>query len=127
MRRLKNELLDKCSDVEIAQLVGAYDVVGDVAIIIVPESLVDKERLIGEAVLASNRRLRTVAKRAGQYAGEFRTIALQVIAGRPTTETEVREFGVRLSLDPARVYYSVRSGNERKRVASQVSQGRECL
>jgi len=127
MRKLKNDLRSVCSVEEISQLVGGYDVVGDVAIIIIPEELAAREQLIGDTLLAANPRLRTVAKRAGLYSGEYRTIPLTVIAGRESTETEVKEFGIRLRLDPATVYYSVRSGSERQRIASLVTAGEQVL
>lgn len=127
MRKLKNDLCSICSEDEISRLVGGYDVVGDVAIIIIPEELAARELLIGETLLAENPRLRTVAKRDGLYSGEFRTVPLKIIAGRNSTETEVKEFGVRLRLDPSKVYYSVRSGNERQRIASLVQPGEQVL
>jgi len=127
MRKLKNDLCSVCSEEEISRLVGGYDVVGDVAIIIIPEELAAKEKLIGDTLLAANPRLRTVAKRAGLYSGEYRTIPLTIIAGGDSTETEVKEFGLRLRLDPAKVYYSVRSGSERQRIASLVMPDEQVL
>lgn len=112
---------------ELKLLVGSYDVIGDVAMIIVPDSLKHREQQIAEAILQSNRKIKVVAKRVGQYSGEFRTIDLQVIAGEPRTETEVKEFGVRVRLDPAKVYFSIRSGNERKRIASLVRESENVL
>ena len=108
-------------------LVGAYDVVGDIAIVIIPEGLIDKEQSIAKAILASNRRIKVVAKRAGHYGGEFRTLPLQILAGENRKETEVKEFGIRLLVNPETVYYSVRSGNERKRIASLVAPGESVL
>jgi len=127
MRKLKEDLAAVCTDEEISQLIGGYDIIGDVAIIIIPEVLVHKERMIGEALLTAHPRLRIAAKRDGLYGGEFRIVPLKVIAGGGGTETEVSEFGVRLRLDPAKVYFSVRSGNERHRVASLVGPGEEVL
>lgn len=118
--RLKDLLAGVLDDNALRQLVGAYDVVGDIAIILVPPSLVVHQQRIAEAILAANRRIKVVAKRDGNYGGEFRTIPLSILAGEQRLETEVREFGVRLRLHPAQVYYSVRSGNERRRIASLV-------
>jgi tRNA (guanine37-N1)-methyltransferase len=119
-RRLKDDLAGVLSDEERRLLVGAYDVVGDIAIIIVPEPLVAREEEIARAILAGNRRIKVVAKRDGIYGGEFRTIPLKILAGENRKETEVREFGLRLRLNPETVYYSVRSGNERRRIAALV-------
>ncbi|MGW8192933.1 MAG: class I SAM-dependent methyltransferase [Desulforhopalus sp.] len=118
--KLKQQLAGYLSEKELASLVGGFDVVGDIAIIIVPKNLVCHEKRIAEAVLESNRRIRVVAKRDGIYGGEYRTIPLKILAGEQRKETEVREFGIRLLLNPESVYYSVRSGGERRRIASLV-------
>ena len=44
-----------------------YDVVGDIAIVAIGDELIAKEQDIAEAILARNRRIRVVAKRAGFY------------------------------------------------------------
>jgi tRNA (guanine37-N1)-methyltransferase len=125
--KLKHALEGILSAEELKLLVGAYDVVGDICIIIVPKTLEQKEHFIAEQILKNNRKIRVVAKRCGFYGGEFRTIPLQILAGENRKETEVREFGIRLLLNPETVYYSVRSGNERRRVASMVGQGESVL
>jgi tRNA (guanine37-N1)-methyltransferase len=125
--KLKKRLEDSLSERELERLVGAYDVVGDIAIIIIPEELAPREHLIADAILGSNRKISVVAKRAGNYGGEFRIIPLHILAGENRKETEVKEFGIRLLVNPETVYYSVRSGNERKRIASLVEQGESVL
>ncbi len=105
---------------ELTHLVSGYDVVGDIAVVIIPEELESKEQLIANAILTSNRKIRVVAKRAGRYDGEFRTIPLTILAGENRKETEVKESGIRLLVNPETVYYSVRSGNERRRLAALV-------
>ncbi|KJS00397.1 MAG: hypothetical protein VR65_12910 [Desulfobulbaceae bacterium BRH_c16a] len=125
--RLKQALQGVLTEKEVQSFVGSYDVVGDIAIIIVPESLRAKERIIAEVLLAANKNIKVVAKRAGNYGGEFRTIPLTILAGEKRKETEVKEFGIRLRLNPETVYYSVRSGHERRRIASLVQEGEEVL
>lgn len=117
---LKHRLKDYLSEEELALLVRGFDVVGDIAIIIIPEGLETRENLIAEAVLASNSRIRVVAKRTGNYGGEFRTLPLTLLAGEKRKETEVKESGIRMLLNPESVYYSIRSASERRRVASLV-------
>jgi len=124
---LKDSLSGVLTAEELQELVGSYDVVGDIAIIIVPETLKTYEELIANVILANNRSIRVVAKRAGLYGGEFRTIPLCILAGENRKETEAREFGIRLRLNPERVYYSVRSGNERRRIAALVTPGESVL
>ncbi len=126
-RHLKAALARFLTAEEQRVLVGSFDVVGDIAIIIVPEALRTREQLIAETILASNRSIKVVAKRDGIYRGEYRTIPLTVLAGEKRKETEVREFGIRLCLNPEKVYFSVRSGSERKRLASLVAPGESVL
>jgi len=125
--KLKEVLASQLSDNELKHLIGGYDLVGDIAIVIIPHALEARERLIGAAILAANRNIRVVAKRAAGYGGEFRTLPLTIIAGEDRTDTEVREFGIRLCLDVREVYFSVRSGNERRRIASLVQPGENVL
>lgn len=125
--RLKELLAPVLLPEELALLVGSYDVVGDIAIIIIPDELLHRRELIGKTIMGNNKKIRVVARRAGHYSGEFRTIELEIIAGENRKETEVIEFGVRLCLDVEKTYYSVRSGNERRRVASLVNPGEKVL
>lgn len=124
---LKTFLHDRLSPAELNCLVRSYDVIGDIAIIIIPDQLIAKEHLIGEAILRNNRRIKVVAKRVGNYGGEYRTIGLEIIAGENRKETEHKEFGVRLLVNPERVYFSVRSCTERKRIADIITEGENVL
>ena len=124
---LKTFLQGRLTDEELALLVRSYDMVGDIAVIIVPDELRSKERLIGQAILDNNKRIKTVLRRAGNYDGEFRKIPLQLIGGEDRRETVHKEYGVRLMVNPERAYYSPRSGTERFRVAAQVKPGEQVL
>ncbi len=124
---IKHVLRDVLSQEELALLVSGYDVVGDIAIIIIPPELQYRESIIGEAVLTSNSRLKVVARRAGQYGGEFRTLPLRIIAGENRKETLHKEHGIQFFLHLEKVYFSVRSGGERKRIASLVKEKEKVL
>jgi tRNA (guanine37-N1)-methyltransferase len=125
--KLKEALKNVLSERELRLLVRAYDVVGDIAITIIPPELEAKEGLIGAAILTQQKNIKVVAKRNGIYSGEFRTIPLKIIAGENRKETEHKEYGVRLCLNPEKVYFSVRSGTERKRLASLVQPDEDVL
>lgn len=125
--RLKEFLRDKFTDVELDKLVQGFDVVGDIAITKVPPELSQHQRLIGETILASNKRIRVVAKRDGICQGPFRTAPLSVIAGENRLETIHVEHGIKLLVNPSLVYFSVRSGTERKRIAGLVEPGEDVL
>lgn len=108
-------------------LVSAYDLVGDIAVIIIRHELVVYENIIAETVLRSHPHIKVVVKRSGVYEGEFRILPLTVVAGENRTITEVKESGVRLKLDLSTVYFSVRSGGERLRIARCIQSGEQVL
>ena len=125
--RLKNLLRDKLTDVELDRVVQGFDVVGDIAITEIPPELSQHIRIIGETILASNKRIKVVAKRDGICQGAFRTIPLSIIAGENRLETIHVEYGIKLLVNPSLVYFSVRSGSERKRIADLVTPGEDIL
>jgi tRNA (guanine37-N1)-methyltransferase len=118
--RMKDALAGVLTEEEMEKLVTSFDIIGDVAIIDIPEALVGKEKDIADAILAVHRSIRVVAKKMGAMEGEYRVRPLKVIAGEDRTETVYTEHGVRMRLDPAKVYFSVRLSAERKRIAELV-------
>lgn len=115
-------------DIDPLRLPGGFDRVGDIAVIGITPEAMPHAHTIGELLLAQHPTLKVVARRAGEYEGEFRTLPLAVVAGEDRLTTLHRENGVALHLDLARVYYSVRSAHERARIAALVRPGeRVCV
>ena len=100
----------------------SFDIVGDVGIVRLPEELVPHAIEVGRAMRQVFPRLRVVALDRG-VRGEFRVRELEVVAGEGGLETEHLEYGVRLRVDPGKVYFNPRLANERMRVASLVNSG----
>nr|WP_320011743.1 hypothetical protein [uncultured Desulfobulbus sp.] len=110
------------------RLPGGFDRIGDIGVVSITPAAETVEKEIGAHILAHNKNMRVVAKRAGEYEGEFRTRPLAVIAGEQRFTTVHKENGVVLHLDLAQVYYSARSGHERNRIATLVRPGeRVCV
>jgi len=124
---LKKALKHAISPADLEILIRSYDIVGDIGVIMIPEGLEHHESLIAKAILDIHRNVKTILKRDGLYSGKYRTVPLSYIAGEDKTETICREFGIRLMLDLKSVYFSVRSGNERKRIADLVQPGEKIL
>ncbi len=124
---LKARLSGALTDGERASLTSSFDIVGSIAIVEIEPGLEAKERLIAEAILADNRNVKTVLKKAGGHVGELRVQKMAYLAGEDVRETIVVENGVRLKIDVEGVYYSVRSATERKRIASLVKPGERVL
>lgn len=123
---LKTALAGKLTAEELAEARRAFDIVGSVAIVEVPEKLRGKERLIARAIMEQHPSVRTVCAKAGARRGKLRTRALRVIAGSGTV-TEHVEGGCRYRMDVATVYFSPREATERLRVAGQVRAGERVL
>lgn len=104
------------------QLPSSFDVVGDVAMMKLPDELVPFGPAIGEALLKVNPSLRIVFRDHG-VKGEFRIRDLERLAGEGGSETVHREFGVRLWTDPSRVYFNPRLSSERSRIAGLAEDG----
>ncbi|MBW2987205.1 class I SAM-dependent methyltransferase family protein [Candidatus Woesearchaeota archaeon] len=120
---LKNKLKKK----EVEMLPGAYDVVGEIAILDLKSELKAKEKLIAQALLKLHKNIKTVVKKSGIHSGEFRLQKHTHLAGRRSKKTTHKENRVMLKLDIDKVYFSVRSGTERARIASKVKKGEKIL
>ncbi len=124
---LKEYLSSFLKPEELEQVTGSYDIIGDIAIIEVPESLEKKKKKIAEAILKIHKNVKTVLRKLGAMEGVFRTRKMKHVAGEKRTTTLYTEHGVKMMLDVSKVYFSVRLSNERKRIASQVKKGEKIL
>lgn len=102
-------------------MVKSYDVIGNIAIMEIPDELEKKEKLIGEAVIKTFNNIKTVLKKSGIHYGKYRTQQLDYVAGENTKEIIHVENGLKIKLNVEEVYYSVRLGNERLRVAKKIN------
>ncbi|WP_297497403.1 class I SAM-dependent methyltransferase family protein [Thermococcus sp.] len=109
---------------ELRQLLpSSFDIIGDIAIIELPEELMPHGRAIGGAILKVHRHIKAVFAKGGKVEGEYRVRELIHLAGENRTETVHRENGIRLKLDVARVYYTPRLATERMRVFEKTQPG----
>ena len=104
----------------------SFDVVGDVALIKLPEELCSYRKRIGEAMLKATPSVRIVAQDKGVQ-GVTRIRDLEILAGQGGLVTVHREQGLRFEVDLSRCYFSPRLSTERTRVATLVSDGERVL
>jgi tRNA (guanine37-N1)-methyltransferase len=71
-------------------------------------------------LLASRPSLHTVLCAASEVSGEYRTREFEVLAGIPTTRTDVIEYGHRFTVDLSTAYFSARLSSERQRILEQM-------
>ncbi|MHC1601544.1 MAG: class I SAM-dependent methyltransferase [Candidatus Nezhaarchaeales archaeon] len=116
-------LSDKMPPYLLASVPRSWDIIGDIAIVELPDELLGYEKLIAEAILAVHKNVKTVYAKAGSVSGDFRIRPLKLIGGEDKSITIHREHGAKLYVDVKNVYFSPRLATERKRVASQVRDG----
>ncbi|QLH74416.1 MAG: class I SAM-dependent methyltransferase family protein [Methanomassiliicoccales archaeon] len=100
----------------------SFDTIGDIGIIRLPDALLPYKRQVGDAMRKALPRLRMVALDGG-VKGEHRVRELTNISGEGEMETVHQEYGLRLHVDPSKVYFNPRLANERMRVAKLVTPG----
>ena len=71
-------------------------------------------------ILASRPSLHTVLFPTSEVSGKYRIREYLVLAGTPTTRTEVVEHGHRFVVDPPGAYFSARLSTERQRIFEQM-------
>lgn len=114
------ELLEKrLPPHELKHLKGSFDIVGDVAIVEIPDELVHREKDIVEALVELNPRIKTIYSKGSARKGVYRLRDFKLIYGEEK-ETEHTEHGFRIRLDVRKVYFSPREATERQRIARQV-------
>ncbi len=124
---LREALSGKLTEREMDELVTSFDLLGDIAVVEVPDGLRAKERLIARALMAAHHNVKVVAKKISGTSGEFRIRPVEVIAGEKRTSTVYREGGCEFELDINKTYFSPRLGTERGRLCALVRENERVL
>jgi tRNA (guanine37-N1)-methyltransferase len=106
----------------LAALPRAFDVVGDIVLVRLPEGLEARRFEVGEALLRFVPGARIVGLDRGVQ-GPDRRRAVERIAGAGGWRTRHRENGVELDVDVEAAYFSPRLGREHARIAAEVRRG----
>jgi tRNA G37 N-methylase Trm5 len=124
---LKELLKDKLSKDELENLKSSFDMIGDIAVIEIDDTLKHKEKIIADTLLQMVKNIKVVCKKVGRHKGEFRIQSMKVIAGEERKETITKENGISLKLDVEKVYFSPRMSTERKRISEMIRPGEDIL
>ena len=119
---LKEELGGKIPKGKLGFLRTGFDIIGDVAVIEIPEELESRKLLIAKALVKVHPSVKTVCRKLSEREGTFRLRWLEILVGK-RTETEHKECGCTYMLDVGKVYFSPREGTERQRIADRVKPG----
>ncbi len=120
---LKNILSNILSSDEVSQVYSAFDQIGDIVIIKIPNELMPKKKFIADTILAHVKSAKAVFAQVSPVRGDYRVRNLEFLAGENRTITEYKEHGCRFRVDVAKTYFSPRLSTERLRIANMVGEG----
>jgi tRNA (guanine37-N1)-methyltransferase len=123
---MKDVLREKLTEEELNLVPRAFDVVGDVAIIEIPEELGKRKEDIARALVKVNSSVKTVCNKKSERTGGYRLNDMEVLLGRKT-ETEHMEHGCRFRVDVRKAYFSIRESTERQRIGKIIRPGEDVL
>ncbi|MCG3260764.1 MAG: methyltransferase [Candidatus Heimdallarchaeota archaeon] len=101
----------------------AYDIIGDIVIIDIPEEILTYKPEFGKALLSLFPSLKTVYRKASAVSGELRIREIEYLSGEKKCVTHHTEHGIRIVVDVCGAYFSPRLGHEHKRVADKCKEG----
>lgn len=119
---LKSYLEGRVSHLKMVDIKKSFDIIGDVAILEIPEELESEKYLIADAALKFTKR-KAIYRKGSEVKGVARTRTLEHLAGEDLSETIHIEYGSRLLLDVRKVYFSPRLATERERIVGHVQDG----
>ncbi|MFB6265996.1 MAG: class I SAM-dependent methyltransferase family protein, partial [Candidatus Nanohaloarchaea archaeon] len=76
---LKERLEGELTGEEMEELQTSFDIIGDVAVIKVPEELEHRKDLIAEAVMEQHKNVETVLRKTGERKGEYRVADYEIL------------------------------------------------
>ncbi|NJD77190.1 MAG: class I SAM-dependent methyltransferase family protein [Candidatus Methanoperedens sp.] len=123
---LRDLLENKLPDEELLLVPQGFEVIGDIAIIIIPPSLDYKKNIIAQALMSHRQDIRSILRKISKLESEKRIGDFELLLGS-STETIHRENGCIFHLDIAKTFFSGKLAYERARIAESVRDGEDIL
>ena len=120
---LKEAMVGILTEVETEELYGAFDQIGNIIILRIPDSLLSKRKIIGEVLLDKVKTAKSVYCQSSPVEGDYRIRKVELLAGEDKTETEYKEHGCRFKIDVEKTFFSPRLSTERERIADLIKDG----
>ncbi|MGD0080739.1 MAG: RsmD family RNA methyltransferase [Methanoregula sp.] len=122
--RLRDQMKGIIPEERLKHLSDRFEVIGDIAVLSIPEELAEFRYAVAEAVITRRRNISTVLNKVEKVSDSSRTAHYDALIG-DTTVTLHREFGFEYRLDVSRVFFNTRMAHERIRVIDQVEPGEQ--
>lgn len=107
--------------------IRAFEVIGSIAILQLPENEKKKAKFLAQKILDSNKHIKSVALKTSRVKGRLRKRGLKIIFGRRTKETVHRESNCLMKVNAETCYFSPRLSNERIEIAKQIKGKKKVL
>ena len=120
---LKQAMSGVLTEKEMGDLYGAFDQIGEIIILRIPESLLPKKKIIGKVLLEKVKTAKSVFYQSSPVEGDYRIRQLELVAGEDNTQTEYKEHDCRFKVDVEKTFFSPRLSTERQRIANLVNDG----
>lgn len=104
------------------ELPSSYEIIGDIAVLKIPDELSSYKHQIGLAIVEAHKNVNTVLEDRG-VTGEYRIREVELLAGEDKTRTIHKEYGAEFEVDISKAYFSPRLATERWRVVQEVQPG----
>ncbi|CDF32206.1 unnamed protein product [Chondrus crispus] len=102
----------------------SFETVGHIVHVNLREEHEEYKKVIGAVMLDKlGKRVKTVVNKLESTGGPYRTFKMEVIAGEPMLETEVKENGCRFRLNFEKVYWNSRLETEHNRIVTATGKG----
>jgi tRNA (guanine37-N1)-methyltransferase len=118
---LKTILKEILQPEEISKLYSAFDIIGSIIIIKIPDSLNSKKQIIADTILMNIKSAKSVFAQTSAVQGDYRIRKLEHLAGDNSVITEYKEHGCRFKVDVTKTYFSPRLSTERMRVSKMIT------
>ncbi|MFH1835932.1 MAG: tRNA (guanine-N1)-methyltransferase, partial [Methanobacteriota archaeon] len=92
-KSLRVALKGKLSEHELESLPSSFDLIGDIAVIELPDELLPKKEVVGQALISTFKNINVAAVKSSPVGTEYRTRSVEVVAGENRTETVHKEYG----------------------------------
>ena len=119
-RMLKRALKEVLDPSELDRLISAFDQIGGIIVVRIPETLMHRRAVIGKTLFDQVKSAESVFCQSSDVKGDYRVRNLELLAGIDSTVTEYKEHGCRFEVDVQKAFFSPRLSAERLRIAGLI-------
>jgi len=119
-KMLKEVLQERLEVAELNKLCSSFDIIGNIAIIKIPETLSSKKKLIADTLIEEIKAIKTVFCQVSGIEGDYRLRKLELLSGENTSITVYKEHGCTFKVDVIYAYFSPRLSTERLRISNLI-------